>query len=259
MPSFNVQNAKALAITEGDVKTIHDSNGQLLWGAVGYSTKYEGDTFQNGEPTPDNPIAIQVVTGEQTVTLSDGVNSEDFTVGLGSEELCKIGTYQDYIWKDGSDWKVHKAVGKVVLDGTEDSWTRVQVNGVTRYFTVDATDGLIVTDTSSLTPVLCDNFTSQTPSNIHLARPDYGISLNTGTAKFRFRDKDYTETEDFKTWLTTHNTTVYYALATPTDTSITDATLIGQLNAIEAWLTRYGYSATVSGSLPLIINQTALS
>jgi hypothetical protein len=33
-------------------------------------------------------------------------------------------------------------------------------------------------------------------------------------------------------WLSTHPTTVYYALATPTDTEITDSELIEQLNHI---------------------------
>ena len=63
----------------------------------------------------------------------------------------------------------------------------------------------------------------------------------------------------FKNWLSSNNTSLYYPLATATDTKITDATLIGQLNVIHEWMTRYGYTATVSGNLPLIINQTLLS
>ena len=35
-----------------------------------------------------------------------------------------------------------------------------------------------------------------------------------------------------KTWLGTHNTTVYYALATPTTTEITNEALIAQLEAL---------------------------
>ena len=402
--SFNVQNAVALEIEEGVVKTIHDKNNVQLWGAVGYDVKYKGDTSQttytgknlwggftgtynslqgfqtswnkdgtvditgtasangwsditssslnnnryislpagtytfyftsnasraqlvsvrsdgtgeaapvditassgqqsftltetrciyprvrvettdNGlhaafmivsgssagdyepytgstisqiipSPNPDYPQDIHVVTGDQTVT----VGSTSYTLSLGSIELAKIGSYQDYIYKSGGNWYKHGEIGKVVLDGTEGSWSRVQVSGATRYFTVDATDALIVTDTTALTPVVCDNFTSQTPSNIHLAIPDYGISLNTGTAKFRFRDKDYTETSDFKTWLSTHNTTVYYALATATDELIVDADLVSDLDAIQEFMKRYGYTATVSGNLPIIIDRQEIT
>ena len=34
-------------------------------------------------PNPDYPQDIQVVTGEQTVTVGDGVDSEDFTISIG--------------------------------------------------------------------------------------------------------------------------------------------------------------------------------
>lgn len=37
-------------------------------------------------------------------------------------ELCKFGDYQDYIWKDGEYWKVHKKITKYVCDSTLD-WT----------------------------------------------------------------------------------------------------------------------------------------
>ncbi|NLW14844.1 MAG: hypothetical protein GX038_01080, partial [Erysipelothrix sp.] len=37
----------------------------------------------------------------------------------------------------------------------------------------------------------------------------------------------------FKNWLSTHNTAVYYPLATPTITEITDTTLIEQLDNLE--------------------------
>ena len=52
---------------------------------------------------------------------------------------------------------------------------------------------------------------------------------------------------------------LYYPLATPTDTKITDATLISQLNAVHDWLIRHDYSGTVSGNLPIIINRTGLT
>ena len=72
-------------------------------------------------------------------------------------------------------------------------------------------------------------------------------------------DPAITNATEFKTWFSNNNTIFYYVLATATDTQITDSTLIGQLNAIHEWLTRYGYNATVSGNLPLVINQTNLA
>jgi hypothetical protein len=37
---------------------------------------------------------------------------------------------------------------------------------------------------------------------------------------------------NWEAWLGSNNTTAYYALATPTDTRITDAMLVGQLEAL---------------------------
>lgn len=154
------------------------------------STKTSYEPYVGGipAPNPDYPQAVQTVTGEQTVTVSDGVDSEAFSISLGSLELCKISDYQDYIYKSGDDWYVHKAVGEIP-----------NYNGET-----------IITDYISTTGSL------------------------------------------------TNGATVYYGLDTATDTKITDATLISELDAVHEWLTRYGYSATVTGNLPIIINQTNL-
>lgn len=43
-----------------------------------------------------------------------------------------------------------------------------------------------------------------------------------------------TEPSDYTTWLTNNNVTLYYVLATPTNTQIIDSTLISQLNAIDS-------------------------
>ena len=47
---------------------------------------------------------------------------QNYEINLGTTELCKIGTYQDYIYKSGADWKIHREIGKVTLDGSESGW-----------------------------------------------------------------------------------------------------------------------------------------
>lgn len=204
-------------------------------------------------------IKPQLEYGSTTSTY-EPYQGATYTVNLGSTELCKIGNYQDYIYKSGDDWYVHKAIGKVVLDGTEPTWSRLVISGLTRYFTVDDPDALIITNTSVVSPIISNNFTSQTPSDIYTASVPYGISLNTNTAKFRIRNEDFSEIADFTNWLSTHNTTVYYALATPTDTKITNSVLIGQLDAV---LDAVLYSPTTylvnSGNLPAILKLEAFT
>ena len=357
-----------LTIIAGD----HTSNYQNYCG-----DNYEPYVGGTPAPNPDYPQAVNVVTGTQTVSISDGVNSQDFTVGLTSKnlwdttpykegyyigpngnesagvgtciygnietspnttytislrnlsdyatvrahaydengnwieqidfmtlstnekksmtfttpantkylrwsfweismtsdaqlelgstatpytpfynyELAKIGTYQDYIYKSGSDWYVHKETGKVVLDGTE-TWTWNQYNvGNPKY--ARTTDYTISSQLA--VNVKCTHFASiNSTESIVLAQNSIRIQTNQIDFDFTISTQP-ADLAGVLSWLSSNQPKVYYALATATDTQITDSTLIGQLNAIHEWLTRYGYNATVSGNLPLVINQTNLA
>lgn len=178
--------------------------------AVFYNTLYWND--------------IQLELGS-TATDYEPYQGQEYTIDLGSIELAKIGTYQDYIWKDGDEWKVHKEVGKVVLDGSE-AWTKGNnANGLAYFYTIrtgKATGNDIISNIFSVIP------TWTVQSNIDAINGSGGNSA----INIMLSDASITSVNDFKTWLASNPTTVYYALATPTDTAITNQTLIDQLNAI---------------------------
>ena len=69
------------------------------------------------------------------------------------------------------------------------------------------------------------------PITNRLTSGDNVIYLDTSPLIY-IRNTPFTSISDFKTWLSTHNTIVYYILATPTSIEITDTTLISQLEAI---------------------------
>jgi hypothetical protein len=133
-------------------------------------------------------------------------------------ELAKIGTYQDYIWNDGGTWKIHKEVGKVVFDGSEDEGWWLQ-SGTTNEMRAPFSGSF------SGAPLLSNYFHDGTSLS------EIG-TMRIYTNGYIRAISNQTSANDFKTWLSTHNTTVYYALATPTDTEITDSELIEQLNHI---------------------------
>lgn len=390
---MDMQNVSNLQTPEGAVRTIHDKDNRLIWGRLNYDTKYAGDTVQDGTPTPDAPIPVQVVTGEQTVTVSganlydytdtksvstgvtadsdgwitaaynntggstvylqyftdllplenntnyaiaievknvsgngaldvctsyqgqftssdnylfsqleggkayirtettkasfDGsiyslrtvinfasgqsgsitfrisvledttvvpesfvyqsYQSQSYSISLGSTELCKIGDYQDYIYKSGDDWYVHKETKSFNLVDTT-NWGR-NANG--RFYSTGwATDngfevapGLCTHLIYSTTPWYGDGYFGITSSG--------NLWIDTGNAAI-------TSGAEMNAWLATKLPVVYGVLKHTTDTRITDDTLIGQLNDVHEWLTRYGYSSTVAGNLPIIIDKTSL-
>jgi hypothetical protein len=362
---LNMQNVKDIEIPEGSVRTIHDKNSRLIWSRLAYDTKYAGDTLQNGTPTPDAPIPVQVVTGEQTVEVtgknlfngtyvkyaigggsghdwfssgssrsavveckpntkytikkyassnrftiadypsmppngttinslasdrtkdtltvttnadakylfiyvsSDGIEpqmqvelgeiatayepyqSQTYTIDLGATELCKIGDYQDYIYRDeNGDWYLHKATGKMTATSVNLAQYQLNTyNRITRPDNAIKSHPSVVTATSNMGVGVWQDQTWNSPIVglfTHASGTDWWLGFG--------RVVTDEEAEE----IIGKGCIIYYALATQTNTKITDATLIGQLNAVHQWLTRYGYSATVTGNLPIIINQTNL-
>ena len=169
--------------------------------------------------------AIQIELGTSASDW-EAYQEQSYSISLGNIELCKIGDYQDYIWKDGDTWKVHKAVDKVVFDGTEEGWE--QTTAYTDYFRGLIKIGGKPADYAGF----CDHFTVRTGGH-----GGYNYVWN-----FLGDNSKYVQIEQsiiggntlalFKAWLSQNNVNWYYSLATPTDTAITNAALIEQLEAL---------------------------
>ena len=178
-----------------------------------------------------------------------------YTVDLGSVELCKIGNYQDKIYKSGDDWYVHKETKKVVFDGSEDEDWATGTSGSVRFFRIDTSDG--AENSEHLVKIISDRFIGRfdTVSN--------SIAMS-GTYQGRiliFINGITNDVAVWKTWLSNNNVTAYYALATATNTKITDNNLIGQLNALasaNAYLDVTHFLTTATGTnLPVILDIVA--
>ena len=201
--------------------------------------------------TPSNCHYIQFqytksVFDADTVQICEGTTTTYWDYGTTQIELCKIGDYQDYIYKDGDNWYKYSAVGKIVLNGSETGWNFV--SGSIWKFRVSVSD-LISNSTGSTQYWFYSNYYKAE------AGDNYGIGQVNNTTRIGFKNTDFQTLDDFKTWLSTHNTTVYYPLATPTTTQITDTTLVSQLEAL-AGATLYNgtNNIVVSGSIPIVLN-----
>lgn len=197
--------------------------------AASTSTPYEPYVGGIPSPNPDYPQDIHNVTGEQAVIISDnGEQSKSYPISLGSIELCKIGDYQDYIYKSGDDWYVHKMCDKVTFNGTE-NWQKNDANVV--FTLADAIDYM-----RDGTAPVSDNFLGQSGVTSFARMEDNKIGLLQSSTNNRtiIKYTAITSASALKTWLSTHNTIVYYPLSTAIDTQITDATLVGQLEALDA-------------------------
>ena len=187
-----------------------------------FSIQFSNENY--GELTVDDVIDYDFILEKETT-----IKEQNYQINLGSMELCKIGDYQDYLYKENGKWYKYGAIGKVVLDGSE-IWVKVRDYVFTNKFD----NCLYPTNPDVLMDCLCDNFTrvsNHATWNNYDSLISYYTPAGGRTTVFRYNQTK--EISDWTNWLSTHNTTVYYVLAIPTITEITDTTLIEQLDNLE--------------------------
>lgn len=239
---------------------IWTANGDLSWEQMlnsiqiekgSTATDYEPYVGGTPSPNPEYPQEIKVVTGNNTIQISDGTNTQSYPITLGDIELCKIGDYQDYLYKDNDKWYKHNAIGKVVLDGSESGWNKTSF----------AFHNNLLPTRRPLS--LCSHF-SNSGNDWASSDESYRGKYTTTNSDYQFKCMPLTDMTigEFKAWLSSNNVTVYCQLATATDTEITDETLISQLEALKD---AYSYNGTTNISseysetnAPFIISASAL-
>ena len=241
-------------VSNGTTVNLTNVKAQIESGST--ATDFEPYVGGIPAPNPDYPQEVQVVTGEQTVTITDGAEeSQEYTVDLGNIELCKIGTYQDYIYKSGDDWYLHRMVNKLVLDGSDDEQWGYANNG---NFYCNAnlySGGLLPANDTSYVQMYCNAYISATYQASWTNKTNYTITARyDGNSNPRINNQDYTSANTFKAYLASNNVILYYPLATPTDIQITNADLIAQLEALLGATTYDGQTAfTVNSENQLAI------
>ena len=238
-------------------RCYYDANKNFISGAK--HNNNTATTFTNTSPNGayymrESVRVADIATTqiEKGSTATTYESNTDYSLTLGSLELCKIGDYQDYIYKSGDDWYVHKETTKYTFTGSE-SWV-ADSYGTNSW----RTSGMIIVynpDTTK-TMVICDAALG-VPYNKRTSYDSPRTCIcyyNESSNRFWVRNTVCDTLEKIQTATTGKN--VYYR-GTPTDTKITDATLVSQLNALDsATLPTPEAFVTVSGNLPAPIQFT---
>lgn len=171
-----------------------------------------------------------------SIQIEKGSTATDYAEYFTPIELCKLGGYQDYIYKSGDKWYVHKEVGKYIFDGSESFTSDGSYNNIYQY---RWTDSSVISATDQNTVfVISDKFKGVAYTGSWTL--DFTVTQRANNPALRFMTSTSSSISDFKTWLASSNTTVYYVLATPAEGEITNAALIEQLEAILAGHTYAG-------------------
>lgn len=184
--------------------------------------------FRGGSETFNNTLQLQLELGS-TATAYEPYQGQSYPISLGSIELCKIGDYQDYIYKDGTDWKIHKAVGKYTFTGNESPSVDTASTNTTRCLINNCLPADAPSQSQATGTGKSNYFEYRTNWSADVA----GIYSNNRAIVFRGAKTTIGTTQAaVKTWIASTMPMYYYALATPTDTEITNEALIAQLEAI---------------------------
>lgn len=232
--------------------------GGLVWEATQglQLNQIVGKTQLLGTPTPSTPAMFEKVKGIQTITI-DGIS---YQLNLGGEVLDGIDGNNSYIYKDGGVWKLHKAVGYISLAGI--SWVVSSWSSQKRiYIALNAIGpaGKSVPNNDTIAPILSDRYKTATLTEILNQTEDQCIGLSS-SSYLSIRDSSKASAADLINEIDSTYPSLYYALATPVESTITNANLIAQLNAIEAALmattTAPTISTTSANALPATISTT---
>lgn len=142
----------------------------------------------------------------------------------------------DKIYNDGDNWYIEKNIKKVVLDGSETGWVgNSPATGIMRYYR-NFDDIYTFTDqVRHINTTMSDRFIPVATNYVG------GMFHYQNQLFFMVNSSDIANVDDWKTWLGNNKLTLYYRLATPTTTQITDTNLISQLNSIRGRYFDFNY------------------
>ena len=251
-----------VALSSGtDAIRIIDSGGSLISGTSCALNNINGkQTFTLNQDYKNCRIQARFDSGTSFTNnfilrpqLEKGSTATSYAPYKTPIEVCKIGDYQDYIYKDNNKWYLHKEIKRLVLNGSETTINTASNNRFRVYLTTNYAKAR-----SDTINVMSDKLIGVSQATTATTTTNFVISANNDS--FFVRNTTTSSVEDFRTWLSTNTPIIYYLLATPEDEEITDNTLIGQLNALE---NARSYDTTThinqnTPNKPFIINATAV-
>ena len=214
------------------------------------ATSYEPYTGGIPSPNPSYPSEVEVVTGNVEVTISNNDNSESKTlpVSLGNIELCKLGDYQDYLYKNNGNWYVHKNIIKIDLS-TITSYIHTSGWRNPTSFVADNIFNHGYSGYTTVASLFCNRLIADTPARI-TGSVINAIGLGRNSSMY-ISVEGITTSNALITYFSQNPTYLYAPLVTPTDTEITDTTLISQLEEISKTLSYQGQTNITSNTIAL--------
>lgn len=192
--------------------------------------RYEGNLFT----TPADCAYVRLAMLSSVVDvlqLEVGSTATTYAPYFEPIELCKIGDYQDYIYRDADgDWYMHKVVAKYKIEDLV--WGENPADGFIRFVCAGLRQTIVHPSSSSVLGVgKCNKYAISTAGNTYGSYDNtFGLASN---GNLYVSDSVYHSDGELDSWKTARAGTEFYlALVDPIDTEITNTALIEQLDAL---------------------------
>lgn len=173
---------------------------------------------------------IQLEEGSSSTTFEPYYEPVSYNIDLNLENiyLAKMPNtdYKNRIYRNNGNWYFEEKVKKIVLHGSQ-YWDLAN-SGTDNYSYRLVLGRRIINGygISSHYPYQSSIVASNTVEGFNI------LNITNTTSQIRIRYGTEQTTENFRSWLSNHNVTVWYVLDNPITTQITNTTLINQLEAI---------------------------
>ncbi len=233
----------AFYLNKSNATTIADRLATITIGQLNTNNKYSV-TFTTNEEVP---LYIYVYGNNSGMTFNN------YVVQVQLEKGTQSTSFEPY----GTGWYLKNEIGKVVFTGANtEIWSkRNDGDGSTTItFQIPGAFGLFGTNSEYCNRFVYEQSSSSGNEGIGISSEKTFVYIQIKRSRLLSLDE-----AGFKSWLSTHNTTVYYILSTPTYTEITNSTLLSQLNALAKSYASQTNISQESNDLASLLNATALS
>ena len=213
------------------------------------------NTFTTGATTYYVKCAYRNDRNPTQIQLEEGSKANSYTpYGTTPIELNKIGTYQDYIYKDSGKWYLHKEIGKYQFKASDNWYGPIYYNS-NQNIRWNKAPSILNIDIKYDEPIYCNLLTYSIPSEA-VSTGDDNLIVSTSSWNVSITYGGTTDRATMNSTFENKGMYFYYVLATPTNIEITNTTLINQLETLKGAMSYEGQTNISSGFM--IVGASAL-
>lgn len=231
----------ALVFTDGSSRNYSPNVVNRIESLSAYAGKTVSKIrfYYNSGYNINGNIKPMILNGVSAATDFIPYQGQSYVLPFGDTYLAKIGDYADEPVKVDGTWYIRRAIGKFIFNGTPMSGNIIKDGSQS-----NAESGIFycgqLTDADGNTAqygdkTISDHFIAANVYNVSHTENGYYIGQTNKTLAIRIRGDVIGASmtiSDMTTWFSTHPTTFYYILATPTDEAITSQDLIDALDEL---------------------------